>query len=102
MSELTRRERIFVRDGNRCVYCDTVFPDEDLSLDHVEPRAKGGDHSDGNLVTCCKVCNTLKAGQAAWSFLSADHLRRENFLKNAVGVWPRIKRAVIDAARKGS
>jgi hypothetical protein len=59
---------------------------------------RGGDHSDGNLVTCCKQCNALKAGQAAWSFLANDRERRENFLRYAVGVWPRIRRAVVEAS----
>ncbi|MGQ0562405.1 MAG: HNH endonuclease [Gemmatimonadota bacterium] len=95
-----RRQRIFARDRYRCVYCSGVFRPEDLTLDHVEPRVKGGDHSDGNLVTCCKACNELKAGHAAWHFLSNDAERRENFLKNAIGVWPRLRRAVEEAARK--
>lgn len=95
-----RRRRIFERDRFKCVYCDLVFSDPELTLDHVEPRVKGGDHSDGNLVTCCKGCNTLKAGRAAWSFLSSDEVRRNNFYKNATAVWPRIMRAIEQAAKK--
>ena len=98
--ELTRREKIFARDHYRCVYCNADPPVHELTLDHVEPRVKGGDQSDGNLVTCCKACNELKAGKAAWAFLATDRERRENFLRNAVGVWPRLKRAVIEAAQK--
>jgi 5-methylcytosine-specific restriction endonuclease McrA len=95
-----RRERIFRRDEFRCVYCSTVFNREELTLDHVEPRVKGGDHSDGNLVTCCKACNELKAGHAAWYFLANDKERRQNFLQNAVGVWPRLLRAIEEAATR--
>lgn len=102
MLESSRRRRIFERDRFRCVYCNNVFRDEDLSLDHVQPRVKGGDHSDGNLVTCCKACNELKAGQAAWFFLANDPERRENFLRNATSVWPRIRRAIEEAAGKSS
>jgi len=99
MLESSRRLRILKRDGFRCVYCDQVFPDRELTLDHVEPRVKGGDHSDGNLVACCKQCNALKAGQAAWLFLASDPERRANFLRNAVSVWPRIRRAILQAGR---
>ena len=95
-----RRERIFQRDGFRCVYCDNVFPASELTLDHVQPRVKGGDHSDGNLVTCCKACNALKAGEAAWSFLARDPERRENFLRLATSVWPRLRHAVIAAVQR--
>lgn len=97
---MTRRQRILERDRYRCVYCNAQPLADELTLDHVEPRVKGGDQSDGNLVTCCQACNTLKAGKAAWAFLADDKERRENFLKNANGAWPRIKRAVVEAANK--
>jgi hypothetical protein len=95
-----RRARILKRDRYRCVYCNAAPPPHELTLDHVEPRVKGGDQSDGNLVTCCQACNELKAGKAAWFFLATDKERRDNFLVNAVGVWPRLKRAIIEAAEK--
>lgn len=98
--QLTRRDRIFARDHYRCVYCNAQPPLHELTLDHVEPRVKGGDHSDGNLVTCCRACNELKAGKPAWAFLAGDRERGENFLRNAAGVWPRIRRAVAEAQRK--
>ena len=84
------------------MYCNAAPLAHELTLDHVEPRVKGGDQSDGNLVACCKACNELKAGKPAWAFLADDSERRENFLKNAEGVWPRIKRAIEEAAAKRS
>ena len=94
-----RRLRILKRDRFRCVYCNAQPPVDELTLDHVEPRVKGGDQSDGNPVACCKACNELKAGQAAWAFLANDAERRRNFLENATAVWPRIIRAINQAAR---
>jgi hypothetical protein len=93
------REEIFRRDGSRCVYCGNVFPPEQLSLDHVEPRMRGGDNSAGNLVTACRACNARKAGAPAWAFLAANPDERANFLRLATGVWPRLRRAVEEAAR---
>ncbi len=97
--ELTRRQRILQRDSFKCVYCNAQPLPAELTLDHVEPRVKGGDQSDGNLVACCKACNELKAGKPAWAFLARDAERRENFLRNASGVWPRIIRAINEAAK---
>ena len=94
----SRRMRILERDHFRCVYCNAQPPVDELTLDHVEPRVKGGDQSDGNLVACCKACNELKAGKAAWAFLAGDAERRVNFLANATGVWPRLIRAIEEAA----
>lgn len=96
----SRRERIFRRDAHRCVYCSRVLRSDELTLDHVQPRVKGGDQSDGNLVTCCEACNTLKAGEPVWSFLARNPELRANFLNNAMHVWPRLRRSIEEATRR--
>ena len=95
----SRRDRIFRRDAFRCVYCGEVFPSEELTLDHVQPRMRGGDVSEGNLVTACRSCNAAKGGQPAWAFLASRRQQRENFLKYATSVWARHRRAIEEAAR---
>ena len=57
---LTRKE-IFARDGWACVYCGRAT--HDLTLDHVIPRHRGGQHTWDNLVSACKPCNHKKAGR---------------------------------------
>jgi hypothetical protein len=104
----SRRERIFRRDRHTCVYCGGVFPGPELTVDHVEPRMRGGDDSEGNLVTCCRACNTSKAGAAAWHYLSERPEERERFLAAIEGcdathakpVWSRLVRAIREAAAK--
>jgi 5-methylcytosine-specific restriction endonuclease McrA len=95
-----RRARIFRRAGFRCVYCGEVFPPDRLTVDHVQPRMRGGDPSDGNLVCACGACNVAKGGQPAWAFLAARPVQRANFLRYAHGVWPRLIRAVVEAAER--
>ena len=51
------RQNIFKRDGHHCVYCGTH---DDLTLDHVVPKSRGGRTSWDNLVTACKRCNAKK------------------------------------------
>ena len=85
-----------------------MFPPEELTLDHVEPRMRGGDDSEGNLVAACAACNALKGGLAAWSFLARRPDLRSNFLeaversdvRHARPVWPRLLRAIREAAEK--
>jgi 5-methylcytosine-specific restriction endonuclease McrA len=89
-----KRLRIFERDAYRCVYCGEQFPSEELTVDHVEPRVRGGDRSDGNLVTACRACNTLKAHRRLSDFLLAEKVARDNFFQYAIHVWPRILRAL--------
>jgi 5-methylcytosine-specific restriction endonuclease McrA len=97
-TDLSLRDRIFARDGYRCAYCAGVFPPEQLSIDHVQPRMRGGDNSEGNLVTACKPCNGKKGSLSAWAYLAELPEERTNFLRYATAVWPRHRRAVEEAA----
>lgn len=55
------RKEVFVRDGYRCQYCGQEG--RNLTLDHVIPRSRGGDHSWTNVVAACDPCNHRKAGR---------------------------------------
>jgi 5-methylcytosine-specific restriction endonuclease McrA len=89
-----RREQVFARDGYRCVYCGGIFPADELTVDHVQARVRGGDRSGGNLVTACTRCNVLKGHRKLAEFLAGDPGARENFFRHATHVWPRHLRAV--------
>lgn len=91
-----KRNGIFERDEFRCVYCGEQFPADELTLDHVQPRVRGGDRSEGNLVTACKACNTLKAHRRLSVFLHENPLLRANFFSYARYVWPRLLRPLED------
>jgi 5-methylcytosine-specific restriction endonuclease McrA len=98
-----RRELIFERDDYRCVYCGERFEAEALTVDHVQPRMRGGDGSAGNLVTACGGCNARKAGLRLAEFLGADpEARRHFFDHGARHVWPRLLRTLADELRRGT
>jgi hypothetical protein len=84
-----KRADVFARDGYRCVYCGTVASTDLLSVDHVQPRVKGGDSSGGNVVTACIPCNTAKGSRSLVQFLLQDETVRRNFFQHARYVWPR-------------
>ena len=88
------------RDGYRCVYCGGVFDAASLTVDHVQPRARGGDHSRGNLVTACTGCNVRKGHRRLADFLAADATARRNFFRHATHVWARHVRAVREELRR--
>lgn len=52
---------LYRRDDHTCQYCRKQFAEDDLSVDHVVPRAKGGKTSWDNCVTACLDCNNKKA-----------------------------------------
>lgn len=55
------RENIYARDGYVCQYCGEKFTFNELTLDHVFPKSRGGATDWENIVTCCKHCNQTKA-----------------------------------------
>ena len=58
--KLTRFE-IFKRDHHVCQYCGKET--RQLTLDHVMPRYRGGQHTWENVVSACGACNRRKAGR---------------------------------------
>jgi 5-methylcytosine-specific restriction endonuclease McrA len=95
-----KRNGIYGRDEYRCVYCGLQFPEDELTLDHVQPRVRGGDRSEGNLVTACGGCNTLKGQRRLSEFLRDNPVARENFQRFATHVWPRQLRDLNDELRR--
>ena len=89
-----KREEIFERDEWRCVYCGAQFAAAALTVDHVQPRVRGGDRSGGNLVTACEGCNTRKAHRHVAEFLFDEPASRANFFTYATAVWDRHLRSV--------
>jgi 5-methylcytosine-specific restriction endonuclease McrA len=59
-SRALSRKNILMRDRNTCQYCGQVAPPNELTLDHVIPRSRGGQSTWENLVACCKECNHRK------------------------------------------
>lgn len=57
------RRMLYRRDNNTCQYCGKRLPTEELNVDHVIPRAQGGETKWENLVISCVPCNTKKANR---------------------------------------
>lgn len=56
---LTRRN-VLHRDSHTCQYCGCK---EDLTIDHVIPRSKGGEDAWENVITACVRCNIKKGNR---------------------------------------
>ncbi len=59
-----------------CRYCGEQHPPSRLTMDHVVPLARGGKSVKGNVVPCCKECNTAKRTllPSEW----AEYLRKKS------------------------
>lgn len=65
--------RLFA-EAVECVYCERIMGDGEKTLDHVQPRSRGGAHSIANVVVCCRSCNSAKHARSLGEWL--DVLRR--------------------------
>ncbi|TAK15112.1 MAG: HNH endonuclease, partial [Rhizorhabdus sp.] len=54
------RFNLFLRDRFSCQYCGSL---QDLTFDHVIPRAQGGRTTWENVATACAPCNLRKGGR---------------------------------------
>ncbi len=57
------RRNILMRDNHRCQYCGKRPAKQDISLDHVLPRSRGGGDTWNNLVLACMKCNVRKGSR---------------------------------------
>jgi 5-methylcytosine-specific restriction endonuclease McrA len=85
------RRGVLRRDGHRCAYCSRSAN----TIDHVQPKSRGGKDTWENLVACCLKCNNVKGDKTlaeigwqlritprmpsgtAWSVRGAERLEPE-------------------------
>jgi 5-methylcytosine-specific restriction endonuclease McrA len=58
--QVVTRKNIYLRDGNTCQYCGRKLSGNELTLDHIIPKSRGGRNSWDNMVSCCQECNRRK------------------------------------------
>lgn len=57
------RQNIMARDRWKCQYCGIKVITQEMTMDHVIPRAQGGSTCWENIVTSCSACNAAKAAR---------------------------------------
>lgn len=58
------RRNLFIRDRNTCQFCAKKFRTEELTMDHIVPRCKGGKVTWKNIVLACQSCNNKKGSKS--------------------------------------
>jgi hypothetical protein len=80
-SEARRKWRQSIKEewDYQCAYCGS---EENLTLDHITPRSKGGTDRVTNVLCACKECNTTK-GHQMWSdwYLNQEFFTTERLSK---------------------
>jgi 5-methylcytosine-specific restriction endonuclease McrA len=58
-----RKQTLLQRYGNVCYYCGCVTGKDNLQMDHIVPRSRGGTNAVSNLVLSCESCNKVKSNK---------------------------------------
>lgn len=58
-----RKKVLFNRDGWKCQYCKVELHWNDITIDHVQPKSRGGGTSWKNCVSSCRSCNRKKSNK---------------------------------------
>ncbi len=68
------RRGVLRRDGHRCAYCAKSAN----TIDHVQPKSRGGKDTWENLVACCLKCNNTKGdrtlNEIGWSLKATPRM----------------------------
>ncbi len=68
------RRGVLRRDSNRCAYCSKSA----TTIDHVQPKSRGGKDTWENLVACCLRCNNKKGdktlAEIGWALRTAPRM----------------------------
>ncbi len=68
------RRGVLRRDSNRCAYCAKSA----TTIDHVQPKSRGGKDTWENLVACCLRCNNKKGdktlAEIGWALRTAPRM----------------------------
>lgn len=58
------RKIVFSRDNWTCQFCNLRLEQNDVTIDHIIPKSKGGPSNWINCVTACKTCNAKKGNKS--------------------------------------
>ena len=91
------RRNLFKRDRFTCQYCGSQPGPEELTIDHVAPRSRGGVSSWENCVLACVACNKRKADRSiAESGMSLRKAPRKPSWRSLARIEPRVRRESWD------
>jgi len=63
------KDQVWLKTNGHCSYCGLpLLPFTNFTIDHVHPVVDGGTDDFGNLVPCCKTCNSRKHAMPVETF----------------------------------
>ena len=80
------RKAIKEANNYECIYCGKLHDENDLTIDHVQPRSMGGCNVSSNCVPACVKCNQSKGSQYGLEWFR-DNFPPNHFRENQILQW---------------
>ena len=77
------RRNLWRRDKGFCQYCGKQPSSDDITMDHIRPKSKGGLSVFENCVLCCTSCNLQKGNRS----LEQTGMRLQKLKRHSNGEW---------------
>jgi HNH endonuclease len=74
-------EYVLERDNRHCAYCNAYLSRQEITLDHIIPRAVGGLFTPANMTVACVSCNKEKDRQRFFNFIDSKNFKRSKYHK---------------------
>ena len=80
--------RVYAKTEGKWAYCGVSLKEGEFTIDHIQPKYKGGSSCIDNLFLCCKSCNSRKKNRTLKEFrfyaslyaYKMPHFKYEQFL----------------------
>ena len=79
-----KRLRVSQKTYGQCWYCGTHFALDRMTVDHINPRMRGGHHNMDNLVPCYRSCNCSKRTRSLEEFRDLKRRERSDWASKGV------------------
>jgi 5-methylcytosine-specific restriction endonuclease McrA len=66
---------VAARDGGRCIFTGKVIPREEQTIEHLQPKSRGGSDDWNNIALASKSINNKKSNQTVAEFGMPLHFR---------------------------
>lgn len=67
------KTNLCIRDEYTCQYCRKLFDHKQLTMEHVQPRCRGGKTNWENVSMACSPCNTAKGNRTDIKPIKPSH-----------------------------
>lgn len=61
MMNKSKRKKVHEKYNFKCAYCGDLLEYEDMQVDHIFPKDRGGSNEINNLNPSCRTCNFYKS-----------------------------------------